>query len=213
MRRRQTARPGRNGPGGSEEFDDFVARCVGPLTRAAVLITWNLADAEDVVQEALYRTAKHWHRVRVMAHPYAYTRRVVIHQALRGAEKRATLRAELRAWPEGMVTATPSEGIDFKSVELRLDLARVLGKLPARQRAVVVLRFAEQLTEAEVAELLGWPLGTVKSTAARALERLRSGRDAFVHRPVTQVSGEPPASPPARSNPTAPARTEQGADS
>lgn len=175
MRHRRIGRPETDGAAGSDDFEVFVARSMRPLTRAAILITWNLADAEDVVQEALYRTARHWGRVRAMENPYAYARRVVIHRALRGAEKRATLRRELYGWPEGMLAEEPGEASDdFSAVEMRLDLAAMLGALPPRQRAVVALRFAEQLTEAEVAEVLGWPLGTVKSTSARALDRLRS---------------------------------------
>lgn len=183
MRGRRVGRIGTTSPTG--EFDEFVARSLRPLTRAAIVITWNLADAEDVVQEALYRTARHWNRVRAMANPYAYARRVVIHRALRGIEKRAAHRQELRGWPEGVVADLPARGgDDVETVDLRLDLAQMLAQLPPRQRAVIVLRFAEQLTEAEVAEVLGWPLGTVKSTAARALERLRSDVRGFAEAPA-----------------------------
>ncbi|MDA8358678.1 MAG: SigE family RNA polymerase sigma factor [Actinomycetota bacterium] len=173
-------------PARSNEFDQFVAQSLPPLTRTALVITWNLADAEDVVQEALYRIARHWNRVRAMASPYAYARRVVIHRALRGADKRATHRQELFGWPEGVVADLPARGgDDVETVELRLDLAQMLGQLAPRQRAVIVLRFAEQLTEAEVAEVLGWPLGTVKSTAARALERLRTDLGGLTATPAT----------------------------
>ena len=174
----------------SNEFDTFVAQSLRPLTRAAIVITWNLADAEDVVQEALYRTAKHWGRVRTMASPYAYARRVVIHRALRGASKRAAQRQELVGWPEGIVAGLPAgHGDDVDAVELRLDLAQMLGQLPPRQRAVIVLRFAEQLTEAEFADVLGWPVGTVKSTAARALKRLRSDPRALVDGCASRAAG------------------------
>lgn len=185
-------RSGTTGPAGAGEFDEFVAHSLRPLTRAAVVITWSLADAEDVVQEALYRTARHWDRVRTMVSPYAYARQVVIHRALRGASKRATQRQELSGWPEGIVARLPAtSGDGVEAVELRLDLARMLGQLPPRQRAVLLLRFAEQLTEAEVAEVLGWPLGTVKSTAARALERLRADLRALADGPAARAAGEP----------------------
>jgi RNA polymerase sigma-70 factor (sigma-E family) len=175
----------------SGEFDEFVSQCVRSLTRAAVFITWDLADAEDVVQDALHRTAMRWDRVKGMAYPYAYARRVVVHQALRGAEERANQRRELRGWPEGFIAEPPAEGGDsFATVEQRIDLARILGVLPPRQRAVVLLRFAEQLTESEVAELLGWPLGTVKSTTARALERLRSEHRTYVDSRVTRATND-----------------------
>lgn len=159
----------------SRAFDEFVARSVRSLTRAAVVITWSLPDAEDAVQEALVRTARHWARVSSMAHPYGYARRIVVHQALRGAQKRNTQRTELTEFPDGtVVTRAMVEDDVFGGVDLRLELAQLLGTLAPRQRTVVVLRYAEQMTEAEVADLLGCPVGTVKSTAARALERLRA---------------------------------------
>ena len=82
----------------------------------------------------------------------------MIHRALRGIEKRAAHRQELRGWPDGVVAYLPARGgDDVETVHLRLDLAQMLVQLPPRQRAVIVLRFAEQLTEAEVAEVVGWP--------------------------------------------------------
>lgn len=187
MRHRRTGRPGQSVSPDPDEFEAFVGQSLRPLTRTAVLITWNLADAEDVVQEALYRTARHWGRVRAMTNPYAYVRQAVVHQALRGVEKRATQQRELYGWPEGLAAKEPATDDSFGAIELRLDLAQMLGELSARQRAVVVLRFAEQLTEMEVAELLGWPLGTVKSTTARALERLRSTRSTVMDSPAERV--------------------------
>lgn len=145
-----------------------------------------------------------------MASPYPYARRVVIHRALRGADKRATHRQELFGWPEGAVADLPARGgDDVETVELRLDLAQMLGQLAPRQRAVIVLRFAEQLTEAEVADVLGWPLGTVKRTAARTLERLRSDPRSLTETPSRRATGSvrpasDPSSAPLRMSPVSP---------
>ena len=159
-----------------QEFDRFVAAAGDGLLRAAYLITWDLADAEDLVQECLFKVARRWPRVRKMQHPTAYARTVLVHLALDDGKHRSRRRAEL-----AHSAAVPLEQHQDDTavrvlgrVEASADLTRALGDLPPRQRVALVLRYFEDLSEADVAEAMGCSVGTVKSTTSRALERLRS---------------------------------------
>ena len=163
-----------------QEFDQFVADVADRLVRAAYLITWDLADAEDLVQECLFKVARRWPRVRRMDHPRAYARTVLVHLALDDGKHRTRRRAELAA-----ADATPLEHHEDDAavrvlgrVEASADLMQALAALAPRQRVALVLRYFEDLSEADVAEAMGCSVGTVKSTTSRALERLRSVVDA-----------------------------------
>jgi RNA polymerase sigma-70 factor (sigma-E family) len=153
------------------EFDAFVAAHVDELVRTAYLVVWDLAEAEDLVQETLLRIAKRWPRVRAMEHPKAYARRVLLNLALDGSTRRARRLQELDGRP-------PADRVDGRSahalwqVDTRSELVDALAGLPPRQRAVLVLRYFLDLPEAEVAAALGCSLGTVKSTASRGLALL-----------------------------------------
>jgi RNA polymerase sigma-70 factor (sigma-E family) len=151
------------------DFDEFVAAGVDDLLRTAYLIVWDQAEAEDLVQECLLKVARRWPRVRRMQQPRAYARRVLVNLALDGARGRARRRGEL----ESAVAADPIAVDPLPAFDVRDELLQALGQLPARQRAVLVLRYFNDLTEAQVAEVLGCPPGTVKSSASRGLARLR----------------------------------------
>ena len=158
------------------EFDHFVEASADRLLRAAYLITWDLAEAEDLVQECLLRVARRWPRVRGMEHRTAYARTVLVHLALDEGRHRSRRRAELRGsdrHPLEEHEDAASAGA-FGRVEASRDLVRSLGALPPRQRAALVLRYFEDLSEAQAAEVMGCSVGTVKSTTSRALERLRA---------------------------------------
>jgi RNA polymerase sigma-70 factor (sigma-E family) len=170
-----------------DEFDRFVAEVGEGFLRAAYLITWDLADAEDLVQECLFKVARRWPRVRKMDHPTAYARTVLVHLALDGGEHRTRRRAELAE-----AAAVPLEQHEDDAavrvlgrVEASADLMQALGALPPRQRVALVLRYFEDLSEADVAGAMGCSVGTVKSTTSRALERLRG----VVEVPAGPVSG------------------------
>lgn len=159
-----------------QEFDRFVADAADGLLRAAYLITWDLADAEDLVQECFFKVARRWPRVRKMERPAAYARTVLVHLALDEGKRRSRRRAELAE-----AAATPLAQYEDDAavrvlgrVEAGADLMQALGELPPRQRVAVVLRYFEDLSEAQVAEAMGCSVGTVKSTTSRALERLRT---------------------------------------
>jgi RNA polymerase sigma-70 factor (sigma-E family) len=151
------------------DFDQFVARHVDDLVRTAYLIVWDEAEAEDLVQECLLKVARRWPRIRRLESPRAYARRVLVNLALDGARGRARRRSELESEAREIpIAVDPLPGIDT-----RAELLNALGQLPARQRTVLVLRYFNDLTEAQVAEVLGCAPGTVKSNASRGLARLR----------------------------------------
>ncbi len=150
------------------DFDSFVAANAASLLRTAYLITGDIHDAEDVVQDALLKVARNWPKVRRMEYPVAYTRRILVNRATSGASRRSRARRELvgeRA--DGASVADHGERIDTQD-----ELVNALGTLPLRQRTVLVLRYFLDLSEADVASALGCSVGTVKSTASRGLARL-----------------------------------------
>ena len=163
-----------------QEFDQFVGDSVDGLLRTAYLIAWDFAAAEDLVQECLLRVARQWPRVRAMAYPTAYARQILVHLALDDGRRRTRHRDEL-----GHAVAYPVEEHEddgavrlLGGVESSTDLTKALGELAPRQRVTLMLRYFDDLSEAQVAEVMGCSVGTVKSTTSRALQRLRSHRRA-----------------------------------
>jgi RNA polymerase sigma-70 factor (sigma-E family) len=151
-----------------EGFDEFVATRSRMLLRTAYLLTGEHALAEDLLQTALAKSWFAW--ARIDGPPEPYVRRVLV-----------TTYATWwrRKWqgerPTGSLPETPVPAVT--SVEDRDVLWRALGGLPRRQRAVVVLRYYEDLSEADTAAALGISKGTVKSQAAKALAALRRDGD------------------------------------
>jgi len=158
------------------DFEQFVTASSDALLRTAYLVVWDPVEAEDLVQECLLTVARRWPRVRKMEHPHAYARRVLINLALDGAKRRTRHRQELLGDEAETLAAVPDESSARRlhAVGVRAELIQALGTLPPRQRAVLVLRYFEDLREAQVAELLGCSVGTVKSTASRGLGRLQA---------------------------------------
>lgn len=152
-----------------EEFRDFVAARSPALLRTAYLMTGNRAEAEDLLQTALAKTFVAWRRVREADNPEAYVRRVMLNTRTSLWRRRRVDEQPYADVPERAETADP-----FGSSDLHDALWRALGTLGRRQRAVLVLRYYEQLSEAEIAETLGISVGTVKSQASRALATLRA---------------------------------------
>ncbi len=150
------------------EFERFVSEHSAVLLRAAYLIAWDLAEAEDLVQETLLKVARRWPRVRRMDHPVAYARRVLVNLALDGSARRARSQGELTGEPPPERPAA----CELEVPELHDELLEALAALPPRQRSVLVLRYFLDLPEAEVAAALRCSLGTVKSTSSRGLARL-----------------------------------------
>ncbi len=153
-----------------DEFDEFVAASAESLLRTAHLITWDASEAEDLVQECLLKVARRWPRVRRMEQPLAYARRVLINLTFDGAERRSRRRVELDA--AAVVLDRPERDV-LAAIDTREELLDALARLTPRQRAVLVLRYFNDLTETEAAAVLGCSPGTVKSNASRGLARLR----------------------------------------
>jgi RNA polymerase sigma-70 factor (sigma-E family) len=153
----------------ASDFEDFVRSNLDGLVRTAGMIVWDLREAEDLVQDCLFKVARRWGRVGSMEDPLAYTRRVLIHLALRQSGRRGRQRAELEltAAEDAVETAA------MAGLETREELLEALAQLPARQRAAIVLRYFLDLTEAETARALGCSTGTVKSNTSKGLTRLR----------------------------------------
>jgi len=149
------------------DHESFTQWAVGRRTamlRTAVLLTGDLARAEDLVQEALTKVALRWRRLRD-SNPDAYARRILVNDHV-SMWRRSRLEV-VETPPERSIR--PGDGV----VERRLMLLDALRLLTERQRAVLVLRYFEDLPEAEIAATLGVSAGTVKSTAHLALRRLR----------------------------------------
>jgi RNA polymerase sigma-70 factor (sigma-E family) len=147
------------------EFSEWVAAHQRRLQRSAYLLTGDAGRAEDLVQEALVKLALRWKRVRG-GNPLAYARTTIVRDNISWWRRRGP-----ETVPEGHdhVDATPADPV------IGLVVRRALDRLTPRQRSVLVLRHFDDLTERETAEILGISVGTVKSTNAEALARLRDG--------------------------------------
>jgi RNA polymerase sigma-70 factor (sigma-E family) len=157
------------------EFERFVRERTGPLLRTAYLLAGDLAEAEDLVQETLLRVARRWYKVAAMEQPGAYARQILVNLVIDHAGQRARRNRELAA-PRAGLAAEPADDAAERAllaVNTQALLLAALTALPPRQRAVIVLRYWDDLPEAEVATILGCSAGTVKSTASRGLARLR----------------------------------------
>jgi RNA polymerase sigma-70 factor (sigma-E family) len=151
-------------------FEEFVAGSGDTLLRMAVLLTSDRDLAEDVYQETLHRLAARWSRV---DSPRAFCRRVMHNIVIDQwrSQRRGPREQELSAAHD---RSDPRSGDPLAAVELRPALLAALDTLSPQQRAIVVLRYFDDRGEAEVADLLSVSVGTVKSTASRAVAQLRA---------------------------------------
>jgi RNA polymerase sigma-70 factor (sigma-E family) len=152
-----------------EEFDAFVRARTHALLRSAYLLTGDQQLAEDLVQSALTRTHQSWKRLHDTGNAEAYARRTMYHLQVSWWRRPKVAESLPGRMPE---RATGDD--HARAVSLRLSLRTALLRLSAKQRAVLVLRFFEDRTEGEIADLLGVSAGTVKSQTAKALARLRA---------------------------------------
>ena len=151
------------------DFTAFVVAASGRLMRRAYLITGDVGAAEDLLQTALERAYRHWQRVRQQDGPEAYVRRILVNAATDDWRRHGRLH---RVGLDEIVTPA-AEDAALAALPDRDELMARLRDLPAGQRAVLVLRYFDDLTEAETARVLGLSVGTVKSQHARAMARLR----------------------------------------
>lgn len=151
-------------------FEEFVMLRSPSWMRTAYLLVGSREAAEDLVQCALERTFVRWRRVRRMEMPEAYVRRIVINSA--HAAWRTAKRMPVEACADEGALEHASDD-HAEGVALRASLLRALDELPYGMRTVVVLRYWEELSVQEVADLLHCTTGNVKAQASRGLERLR----------------------------------------
>ena len=158
-----------NGSDGIDDpaFRDYVRERSRALLQTAYLLTGNRADAEDLVQSALAKTYLAWDRIEDRG-------------ALDGYVRRAMVNTHISWWRRRRVEEYPTDEIPDQAVadhavssDIQEVVRRAVDRLPQRMRAAVTLRFFEDMTEPEIAEVLGISLGTVKSTVSRAVAKLR----------------------------------------
>lgn len=154
-----------------EEFREFVRDRASLLHQSAYLLCGDWHLAHDVVQETLVKAYQHWRRVRHADNPDAYVRRMLINE-MRDRWRRNDRLVLVSRFAEEPAVADSSDEIARRS-----GLLQALLTLPLRQRATIVLRYLEEMSERETAAALGCSEGTVKSQSARALISLRSFLD------------------------------------
>lgn len=156
-------------------FTEFVLARGYALHRTALLLTQEPFAAEDLVQTALARAWRSWQRID--GEPEAYVRRIIVHEFLRGKRRRWTGERPTEVLPEPTATSgtlhAPAPPDPGRTTAERLPLVQAMARLPERQRAVLVLRYFHDYTEAMTAEALGISVGSVKTHHSRALAALR----------------------------------------
>ncbi len=146
-----------------EDFEAFVAARYAALLRTAYLLTGDHHDAEDLLQQTLVKAVGAWGRI--TGDPEPYVRTILVRQNVS--------RWRRRRWREVHTADPPETEVVDAGADDRIALHRALGALAPRQRAVIVLRYYQDLTEVQTAETLGIAVGTVKSQTRDALTRLR----------------------------------------
>ena len=187
-----------------EDFRQFVeAHWLGLLRSAYLLVGGDHGEAEDLVQQTLARVYGHWNRRVREGAPVAYVRKAMVNQAISNMRGKKVQEVLSGAW-SGDVSTTPEPRAAHRNVPAPRDpygavddrdvVVRALRELPPRMRAVVVLRFFDDLTEAATADLLGMSVGSVKSQTSRGLQRLRaamSDQEPVADRAATQPVAVP----------------------
>ena len=160
--------PGVRGPYEPDGFREFVQARSSALLRSGWLLTGDWPSAEDLVQTALAAAWPRWGTLHRQDAPELYVRKIMVNTFLRWRQ---------RHWNGEIATGRLPElqayGDVFAQIDARQALVAALDRLPARQRAVVVLRYFADQSESQTAEAMGCSVGTVKAHAARALARLR----------------------------------------
>ncbi|WP_230418219.1 SigE family RNA polymerase sigma factor [Catenulispora pinistramenti] len=153
-----------------ESFREFVEGSWHRLLRTAYLLTGDHGAAEDLVQTALMRTYRHWGRIEDYEAPEAYVRRVMVNVNISAWRRRKAVVHVVAEPPEPAAGA----GDHQNTYAVRDELWRAVCAMSPRMRTAFVLRYFEDLTEAEVATAMGCAVGTVKSQISRGLTKLRN---------------------------------------
>ena len=165
--------PGGLGQSAEASFREFVEGSWHRLLRTAYLLTGDHGAAEDLVQTALMRTYRHWARIQRDGAPDAYVRRAMVNINISTWRRRRLVEHVTADVPEASGVADHQN-----TYAVRDELWRTVRAMPPRMRTVFVLRYFEDMSEAEVARTMGCAVGSVKSQIARGLARLRTELDA-----------------------------------
>jgi RNA polymerase sigma-70 factor (sigma-E family) len=157
---------------GPPGFADFVRHRYGALARSAYLLTGDRGHAEDLVQTALITTLRAWGRLAAVEAAESYVRTTMLRLAQRAARRR--WRREIPTDWQQLCGEVATGQLQPEGAAAVVDVRALLAALPWEQRAVLVLRFFDDLSERETAALLGCSQGTVKSRTSRALATLRA---------------------------------------
>jgi RNA polymerase sigma-70 factor (sigma-E family) len=156
-------------------FEEFIEVRLAALLRYATVVTCDPHLAEDIVQEVLLRAQSRWAGIIRMDQPEAYVKRMVLNEFLSWRRRRAA-RTVIMSF-DGLEAAAAPQSDPTAAVDDRDDVVRRIASLPPKQRAVIALRYFENRTDEEIADLLDCAVGTVRSHASRALAALRGAID------------------------------------
>lgn len=165
------------------DFEDFVRVVTPRLLRHAYSLCGDSHIAQDLVQEALLRMYERWAEVDPGRSPYAYAYRTVHNLHVNRAVRRSTAEIPLATFPELDGVPEPAE-----TVQLKLEVARVLALLPAKERAVLVARYLNDLSVADTAASMGVSEAWVRTTSFRALGRLKAIESGARAKPATTTN-------------------------
>ena len=170
-------------------FSDLVATRSAALLRTAYLVVGDHQLAQDLVQESLVKTYVAWSRLRDVANAEAYTRRVIVTTSISWRRRRSFHERPVDPLPE----LAADGGRDLAdAVASRTDLWPLVHALPPKQRAAVVLRYCEDLSEAVTADLMGCSVGSVKKNASVGLHKLRDQMAGQLTMPTSEESAVTP---------------------
>jgi RNA polymerase sigma-70 factor (sigma-E family) len=169
-----------------EAFSEFATARATSLFRTAYLVIGDYQLAQDLVQESLVKVYVAWPRLRDVTKAEAYTRRIIVTTSISWRRR--------RSFSERPADDVPDAGITDPTALLpeQGELWQAVRQLPPRQRAAVVLRFCEDLSQAQVAELMGCSVGSVKRHTSLGLGKLRADMGARFSSPVVEEQAVTP---------------------
>src|SRR5580693_4398444 len=144
------------------QFEGFAAEATDTLFRTGYLMTGDLKDAEDLVQETFLRVARRWSRVQSMDHPAAYARRILVNLVLRDSDCRSRQKAELEPQRGGAEADDQHAARALRAVADLAEFQCAWPQMPERQRAVLLMRYWAKIGAADVSNILGCSAVTVK---------------------------------------------------
>jgi len=153
-------------------FEEFVSTRLGSLVRYATVVTWDPHLAEDITQDVLVRASLRWSRIARLDAPEMYLKRMVLNEFLSWRRRKAARVLPLERGPLDLLAAAAPDAIS--PYDERDAMLRLIAELPPRQRAVIALRFYEDLSIEQIADLLECRSVTVRTHLARALATLRA---------------------------------------